>query len=105
MKDFQTIMGPITTEKSTMLSDKGKYVFKIRKDATKVDVMNAIKSIYGVNVDKVTVSYTRPKTRLARGKYVYEKRGLSKKATVTIEGGKNIDITKFKDSTKKPKKQ
>lgn len=105
MKDFHTIIEPITTEKSTMLSDKGKYVFKVRKDSTKIDVKNAVKSIYGADTEKVTISYTQPKKRLARGKYVFEKRGLSKKATVTIKGGKSIDITKFKDSTKKSKKQ
>lgn len=103
MKDFHTIIEPITTEKSTMLSDKGKYVFKIRKDATKVDVKKAIKSIYGVDVSKVTVTYTPPKTRLAKGRHVYEKRSLSKKATVTIKDGKTIDITKFKDSKKSKK--
>ena len=103
MKDFHTIIEPITTEKSTMLSDKGKYVFRIRRDATKVDVKNAVKSVYGADVSKVTISYIRPKTRLARGRHVYEKRGLSKKATVTIKDGKSIDITKFKDSKKSKK--
>lgn len=103
MKDFHTIIEPITTEKSTMLSDKGKYVFKIRKEATKVDVKNAIRSIYGADVSKVTISYIRPKTRLAKGRHVYEKRSLGKKATVTIKGGKNIDITKFKEPKKSKK--
>jgi len=103
MKDFHTIIGPITTEKSTMMSDKGKYVFKIRRDATKIDVKNAIKAIYGVETQKVTVTYIRPKTRLAKGKHLYEKRKLAKKATVTIKGGKNIDITKIKDSKKSKK--
>lgn len=103
MKDFHTIIEPITTEKSTMLSDKGKYVFRIRKDATKVDVKNAIKSIYGAETSKVAISYIRPKTRLARGRHLYEKRGLGKKATVTIKDGKSIDVTKFKDFKKSKK--
>ncbi|MCD6109166.1 50S ribosomal protein L23 [bacterium] len=103
MKDFHTIIGPITTEKSTMLSDKGKYVFKIRKDSTKIDVKNAIKTIYGVDTKKVTITYIRPKSRLAKGKHMYEKRKLAKKATVTIKDGKNIDITKIKNSKKSKK--
>lgn len=104
MKDFQTIIEPITTEKSTMFSDKGKYVFKVRRDATKIDVKNAIKSIYGADTEKVAITYTQPKTRLAKGRHVYQKRGLSKKAIVTIKDGKNIDVTKFKDSKKSTKK-
>ena len=103
MKDFHTIIEPITTEKSTMFSDKGKYVFRIRKDATKIDVKKAIKTIYGADTSKVNITYIRPKTRLAKGKHLYEKRGLGKKATVTIKDGKTIDITKFKDSKKSKK--
>lgn len=101
MKVYQTIIEPVTTEKSTMLSDKGKYVFKIKKDATKVDVKKAIKAIYDADVEKVTITYTKPKTRLMRGRKLMVKRNPSKKATVTIRGGKTIDITKFKEPKKK----
>ncbi|MBD3156589.1 50S ribosomal protein L23 [Candidatus Peregrinibacteria bacterium] len=103
MKDFHTIIEPITTEKSTMLSDKGKYVFRVRTDATKVDVKQAIKSLYGVDTDKVTMTYIQPKHRLARGRHPYQKRKRGKKATVSIKDGKTIDITKFKDFKKSKK--
>lgn len=101
MRTHTTIIEPITTEKSTMLSDKAKYVFRVNPSATKVDVKNAIKAIYDADVDKVNITYIQPKTRLLRGRHVMEKRGLSKKAVVTIKGGKTIDITKFKEPKKK----
>lgn len=101
MKTHQVIIEPVTTEKSTMLSDKGKYVFRIRKNATKVDVKKAIKAIYDADVDKVSITYVKPKTRLMRGRNLMVKRNPSKKATVTIKGGKTIDITKFKEPKKK----
>lgn len=101
MKAYQTIIEPITTEKSTILSDKGKYVFKIRKNSTKVDVKKAIKAIYDTDVEKVTISYVKPKTRLVRGRHLMVKRNPLKKATVTIKNGKTIDITKFKEPKKK----
>jgi large subunit ribosomal protein L23 len=103
MKDFHTIIEPITTEKSTMLSDKGKYVFRIRNEATKVDVKHAIKALYGVDTNKVTITYIQPKHRLARGRHMYQKRKRGKKATVSIKDGKTIDITKFKDFKKSKK--
>lgn len=104
MNTHTTIIEPITTEKSTMLSDKAKYVFKVAPNATKIDVKNAIKAIYDADVDKVNISYIKPKTRLMRGRHIIEKRGTSKKAVVTIKGGKTIDITKFKESKSKKKK-
>ncbi len=104
MSVHTTIIEPITTEKSTMLSDKAKYVFRIAPKATKVDVKKAIKAIYDADVDKVNITYIRPKTRLMRGRHTITKRRQSKKAVVTIKDGKTIDITKFKDSKSKKKK-
>lgn len=104
---YSVIKEPVTTEKSTMLSDKGKYAFKIDPWATKIDVKNAIKELYGVDVEKVTITTIVHKTRLVGGRNVIEKRKQGKKAVVTVKGKKTIDINKFKDikkeSTKKKK--
>ncbi|MFC1655568.1 50S ribosomal protein L23 [Patescibacteria group bacterium] len=104
MNTHTTIIEPITTEKSTMLSDKAKYVFRVASNATKVDVKKAIKAIYDADVDKVNMTYIQPKTRVMRGRNVIVKRRKTKKAVVTIKDGKTIDITKFKDSKSKKKK-
>lgn len=101
MNVYTTIIEPITTEKSTLLSDKGKYVFKVARTATKIDIKKAIKAIYDADVSKVNITFTQPKTRLMRGRHVVTKRGRSKKATVTIKDGKSIDVTKFKTPKKK----
>lgn len=98
------IIEPITTEKSTMLSDKGIYVFRIRRNATKVDVKNAVKAIYDADVEKVSIIYIRPKSRYHRGRNLIVKRTPSKKAIIKIRGGKAIDITKFKEPKKSKKK-
>jgi large subunit ribosomal protein L23 len=102
---YSVIKQPITTEKSTMLSDKGKYVFKIDPWATKVEVKNAIKEMYGVEVEKVTITTIVHKTRLIGGKNIIEKRKAGKKAVVTIKGKKAIDISKFKDFKKETTKK
>ncbi|MBN1494417.1 50S ribosomal protein L23 [Candidatus Peregrinibacteria bacterium] len=105
MDIFSVIKEPITTEKSTMLSDKAKYVFKINPDATKIDVKNAIKEIYGAEVASVAIINVRPKTRLIRGRNLFVKRKAGKKAVIRIKGGKVIDVTKFKDVKKESKKK
>lgn len=99
------LLEPITTEKSTQLQEKAQYVFKINKAATKVDVKNAVKLIYGADVNKVTINFIRPKSRFV-GRNVFLKRRETKKATFSLKDGKTLDITKFVDSKKsKPKKK
>lgn len=99
------LLEPITTEKSTQLQEKTQYVFKINKSATKVDVKNAVKLIYGADVNKVTVTPIRPKSRYV-GRNIFLKRKETKKATFSLKDGKTLDITKFVDPKKsKPKKK
>ena len=47
MKDL--IIAPVITEKSAHLAEDGKtYVFKVRKDANKVEIADAIESAFNV---------------------------------------------------------
>jgi len=101
------LIEPITTEKSTQLQEQAKYVFRINKDATKIDVKNAVKLIYGGDVAKVTITPMKPKSRYY-GRNIILKRREGKKATFSMKEGKTIDITKFVDKKKsksKPKKK
>lgn len=103
MKDFQTIIRSLTTEKSSNQQIGGQYTFQVQKDATKVDVKNAIKAIYGVDADKVRIMTSPSKKRLvARGRF-WTKRPLMKKAIVTLKGKKTIDPNKIKESKSKKK--
>lgn len=106
MKVYETIIQPVVTEKSSRLAEHGKYVFLVNKNATKIDVKNALKELYDVEVGKVTMARIQPKSRLvARGKEM-TKRKMGKKAMVSIKGDKSLDVTKFKSPKKaKPKKK
>jgi ribosomal protein L23 len=77
------------TNKSTDGEIKGVYTCYIDSSATKIDVKNAFKTIYGVEVEKVNVTYTREKfhnTKLG----VARKKGIEKKAMVTLRNGQKI---------------
>ncbi|MBU1151384.1 50S ribosomal protein L23 [Patescibacteria group bacterium] len=96
MKTFKTIIKAIMTEKSSRAQEKGKYTFMIKRDASKTDVKNAVKEIYGAEVATVRTALVPKKVRLVgRGKSL-TKRSYHKKAIVTLKGGKTIDINKFK---------
>jgi len=85
------VICPVITEKGTALKEmKGQYLFKVQKDANKIEIKRAIEGIYKVKVDRIT-------TLLVRGKL--NKRGRSfgktpdwKKAIITLKEGESIDF-------------
>lgn len=95
MNIYQTIIRPITTEKSENSARDGKYVFIVRKGASKVDVRNAAEKLYGVPVIKVNITKNPPKARtVGRGRTISRRQEL-RKAIVSFKGKKTIDINKF----------
>ena len=95
MNIYQTIIRPITTEKSENFAKNGKYIFIVRKGATKIDVRNAAEKLYGVTVEKVNITKNPSKSRAAgRGRAITKRQEL-RKAIISFKGKKTIDINKF----------
>ncbi|HUT75323.1 MAG TPA: 50S ribosomal protein L23 [Armatimonadota bacterium] len=93
MKDaHDIILRPILSEKSVAASEVGKYVFRVRRDATKVDVRNAIERLFPqVKVAKVNTINVRGKERRTSGLGRRRRPGRTsdwKKAVVTLKQGK-----------------
>lgn len=109
MSALKTLIRNVTTEKSSHAQSQGRYTFEISRSATKIDVKNAIKEIFGVEVDSVKVMISPKKERVVKKGRVWAKRPVKKKAIVSIKGGKTIDPSKVgkaketKESTKSPK--
>lgn len=81
------------TEKATMHSAQSVYTFDIATRATKRDVMQAIKKLYGVTPRKVAVVTVPSKTkRSARTGKTGVKTG-GKKAYVYLKSGETITIS------------
>lgn len=86
------LRNPRITEKATMHQEKNMYTFDIAERATKSDVKNAVRALYGVLPRKVRVvtvlakqrrnarTGTRGVTRGGKKAYVYLKKG----ETITI---------------------
>ena len=86
MKDI--IIAPVVTEKSTVASGNGKtYVFKVRKDANKTQIKQAIESAFNV---KVAALNTKSKARRV-GRYTGTTKTY-KKAIVTLKDGNTIEL-------------
>lgn len=95
MKNYSTIIQSIQTEKSSAQQGHQQYTFLVRKDATKIDIKNAVKAIYGVDVKDVKTMISPKKIRILKNKYEWAKRPVFKKAIVTLKDKKTIDPNKI----------
>lgn len=94
----RVIVGPVVTEKAERLKGVHRtYTIRVAPNATKIDVINALKKYYEVEATSVRTMRTASKTRVVgRGK-VITKRKPFKKVMVTISTkSKPLDIASFK---------
>lgn len=84
------LIEPWITEEATRIAELNKYIFKVAKDSTKIQVKKAIEEIYGVSVIGVNTINIPMKKRM-RGMRVGKKSGF-KKAVVTLKEGDKIEL-------------
>ena len=90
-RHYDVIVSPVITEKATALSDQNKVVFRVRSDATKPQIKEAVERLFDVKVKSVNTLVTKGKVKMFRGKR--GQRSDVKKAIVTLEAGQSIDVT------------
>ena len=76
---------------STSLSEQNKVVFKVRLDATKPQIKEAVEKLFDVKVKSVNTLVTKGKVKMFRG--TRGQRSDVKKAVVTLAEGQTIDVT------------
>ena len=84
------IRGPHLSEKSHIAAENNQVVLKVRKDATKAEIRQAVELLFEVEVDKVTVVNVKGKAKrfgLTRGQ-----RSDWKKAYVRLAEGNALDL-------------
>jgi large subunit ribosomal protein L23 len=90
-RHYDVIVSPVITEKATTLSEHNKVVFRVRKDATKPQIKEAVERLFDVKVVSVNTLVTKGKVKMFRGKR--GQRSDVKKAVVTLAEGQSIDVT------------
>ena len=99
MEARDVIIRPILTEKSNILrtepkgTEKRYYVFKVRQDANKSELMKAVEKIFNVHPLDCKIINVKPKKKNRR----MSKRGYTrsyKKAIIVLDGKEKIDIVK-----------
>lgn len=85
------LLSPIVSEKSTIAAeDNNRFVFKVQKVATKLEIKKAVEMMFDVEVDSVQVLNVKGKVkRFGRS---LGKRSDWKKAYVKLKSGHDIDF-------------
>ncbi len=85
------LLSPIVSEKNTIAAeDNNRFVFKVQKVATKLEIKKAVEMMFDVEVDSVQVLNVKGKVkRFGRS---LGKRSDWKKAYVKLKSGHDIDF-------------
>ncbi len=86
------ILTPHITEKALTMTVVGTYVFEVAMDATKRDVVAAVRALYGVTPRKVTIVRKNARVYVARSRGRRGTKSGLKKACVFLKKGDKIDL-------------
>jgi large subunit ribosomal protein L23 len=94
LQSAEIILRPVISEKSMDETQRGKYTFRVHRDANKHQVKAAIEDLFKVDVVTINVSMTQPKEKSRnRGRTRVE--GWTskwKRAVVTLAAGQKIEF-------------
>lgn len=90
----EIIKRPLLTEKATLQAEKGIYNFEVVPTANKIEIAQAVKNMFGVDVASVQTSWRKAKyrTQFTRKGAQTGKKGGFKKAIVHLKPGNTIDV-------------
>ena len=86
------IIRPVVSEKSYGLLDAGVYTFVVAPDANKIQIRDAVESIFNVRVTKVNTLNRKGKRKRNRRTFTFGKRSDTKRAIVTLAAGDRIEL-------------
>ncbi|NOZ42507.1 MAG: 50S ribosomal protein L23 [Alphaproteobacteria bacterium] len=91
IKHYDIILGPVITEKSTLISEYNQVIFRVPLAATKPEIKAAVEGLFSVKVEAVNTIRVKGKTKRFKG--VIGRRSDYKKAMVRLAEGQSIDVT------------
>ncbi len=86
------VIRPVVSEKSYALLDNGVYTFVVDSRASKIEIRDAVESIFNVRVEKVNTLNRKGKRKRNRRQFTFGKRPDTKRAVVTLAPGARIDL-------------
>ena len=90
-RHYDVLVAPIITEKATTASEHNKVVFKVARNATKLQIKEAVEKLFDVKVKRVNTLIRKGKLKVFKGR-IGEQQS-TKRAIVTLDEGHRIDVT------------
>lgn len=87
---MKVLEGPHISEKAALLNQDNQYVFRVSRDASKLEVRKAVEKLFEVEVERVQVLNTPGKNKGFR--MIPGRRPGYKKAYVRLAEGQSIDL-------------
>jgi len=85
------LLEPVVTEKSVLEQEKNNhYTFRVHPDSNKIEIREAVKKQFDVDVESVQTQNVRGKSRRVRFAEGYTSDW--KKAVVRLEDGEHIEV-------------
>jgi len=91
LTNYDVILSPVITEKSTIASEFNQYTFAVPMTATKPQIKKAVEGLFDVKVKAVNTIRLPGKSKRFRG--ILGSQRSRKKAIVTLVEGDSIDMT------------
>ena len=88
---YDTLLFPIITEKSTLITQNNQFVFQVPKHTTKEQIKQAVEKHYSVQVLAINTLIQKGKQKKYRNRIGY--RSDRKKAIVTLAEGQSLDLS------------
>ncbi len=89
MNVYQILKRPILTEKTDFQRDDRQYVFEVDRRANKIQIKEAVETLFDVHVESVNTMIMKPKRRRL-GRKVIVTESAWKRAVVTLAPGERI---------------
>lgn len=89
---LQVLLAPHVSEKATMIAEQhNQVVFKVRRDANKLEIKKAVEQLFNVKVAAVNTTVVKGKNKRF-GRSAGRRQDI-KKAYVSLVAGQEIDFT------------
>ena len=95
MKSNLIVLKPVFTEKTLLQQENGKYTFWAKKNATKGQIRDSFESVFGLKVLSINTVLVKGKTKTDRQKRLPIKKSDLKKAIITVDKAKKIELLKL----------
>ena len=86
------IIRPVVSEKSYALLDDGVYTFVVDPRSSKVEIRQAVETIFNVHVTQVNTLNRKGKRKRNRRTFTFGKRSDTKRAIVTLAAGDRLEL-------------